>query len=216
MALQIIERSEGKSRKETTRTKAGQAIPSPLILARTEKEKKEISELRRETYKTWYPDIKNFDTDPYDKSAHIIFSRDEELKVNSTARLVMDGMFGLPEDAYFPPEVMEYRKQGLRLMELGRFIIKGGDKRLLKKYYQAFYALANAEKVGVILMAMKQKDIAFHQHLIGIKVLSADMNLTYGGKHKLACVSWEITNTKARFFKWTGLNNTNKIDEEMV
>jgi len=178
-------------------------LPHPIQVVTNQSELNEVRELRALEYKTHYPSI-NVHNDIYDASAIIYYSRNQHGHVNSTARLVIDGASGLPEDKFFPPRVTEYRYQDKYLMELGRFIIRDSSPPLLKAYYKAFYDTALAHMVDVILMAMKPKDVSFHQRLIGAELLSSDINVTYGGAYSLTCVAWEISKTKPRFFDWIG------------
>ena len=180
-------------------------LDEPLKLVRTEEELYGVNELCRATYKTLYPDISEFHNNPFDKQAHILFTKDPSGKYTSMARLVIDSSLGLPEDPYFPIDIQKYREQGIKLMEFGRFIILDGNPELLKEFYKAVYLIAKAEGVGAIIMAMRAHHVGFHHHKIGAFLLSPDMNLTYGGKHSLACVSWELSATKDRFFDWVGL-----------
>lgn len=160
----------------------------------------EIRQLRKDKYKGIYPDM-DLDNDLLDQSAIVVYTRNEQGEVNSTARFALDGPTGLPEDEF----LADYRQRKKRLLEFGRFIISGGGNFLLKAYYRTAYAIATNLHCDAIVMAMKPKDISFHQRLIGVNVISRDMGITYGGPFSLACVVWEITNTKAIFFNWIGV-----------
>lgn len=175
----------------------------PLQIVSTAAQLHEVRELRAARYRSIYPSI-DVHADPYDETAVILFSRDGQGLVNGSARLVMDRELGLPEDAYFPPKVTEYRQSGLALMELGRFVIRGGGASLLKTYYRGFYEVATALGVDVILMAMKPKDVALHRHLMGAELLAENMGVSYGGPYSLACVAWNLARTHTRFFDWIG------------
>ena len=163
----------------------------------------EVRQLREDAYRAIYPSI-NVYRDSYDHSAIIFYSRDQDGKMQSTARLVVDGLHGLPEDPYFPQQVTEYRRQGKRLMEFGRFVIQQGNVRLLKSYYRTFYETAKQQQTDIILIALKPKDINFHQRVTGATLLSPDIGVSYGGRTPLACVAWNIERTCPRFFRWAG------------
>ena len=178
-------------------------LTPPLQIVSTDAQLHEVRELRAARYRSIYPSI-DVHADPFDKTALILFSRDAQGGVNGSARLAMDRELGLPEDAYFPSEVKEYRQSGLSLMELGRFVIRDGDTDLLKIYYRGFYEVATALGVDVILMAMKPKDVSLHRRLMGAELLAGDMSLTYGGPYSLACMAWHLTRTDSRFFAWIG------------
>lgn len=179
------------------------SLPSPLRMVTDHEELYEVRELRAAEYKAVYPSI-DVHADDFDDAAIVFYTRDGQGQVNSTARLVIDGPLGLPEDRFFPPEVAEYRREGKRLEELGRFIIRDGNRSLLKTYYQTFYLVSEALKVDVVLMAMKPKDVALHQRVMGARLLSPNIGVSYGGPYSLACVAWEIAQTKPRFFDWVG------------
>jgi len=173
-----------KTKKALTHLEVEEQLTPPLRVVKTSKELYGARELWRKTYEEMYPSISGFHQDPFDQQAHILFTKNAYQEVKSTARLVVDSPIGLPEDKYFPPEVEMYREMGHKLMEFGRFIIQNGTRDLLKAYYRSVFEVAVAEEVDVIVMAMKQKDVAFHRNLIGEYLLSPDMNLSYGGPHK--------------------------------
>ena len=178
--------------------------PKPIKLANSPQELSRVWDFRKHQYKTFFKDIDTFEDDPYDEDALIFYTEDSQNNIVSTGRLTFDGFTGLPQDPVFPAEVDEYRQQSLRLVELGRFIILEKNLALLKAYYEAFYTISVAYNVHTIMMAMRQKDISFHQHMMGAKVLSDNIGVTFGSKHTFACVAWELKNTKPRFFKWLG------------
>ena len=181
-------------------------LPTPIQVVQTAKEEQEVYELWVGAYKKLYPDYEVCRDDPQNTQAHILYARDEKGKVASSARLTIDSPLGMPSDEYYPPEVAMYREQGNKLMEYGRFVSNGGNLALLKTYYKAVYQVAKAENIDIIIMTMKQKDVAFHSNLIGAYLLLSDMGIQLGGQYKMSCVAWEIKHTKSRFFRWTGLN----------
>lgn len=186
--------------------KIAKQLPKPIKIIQTSKELHEVYTLWQKTYRSIYPDFKLSRDDPYNHQAYILYTRNEKGIMNSSARLAIDSpSLGLPEDNYFPLQVNNYRKHEYKLIEFGRFIIQDGNVALLKTYYKSIFHIAKEEKVDIILMAMKQKDVAFHRNLIGANLLSQDIHLPHGGKDKMSCVSWEIKKTKARFFRWVGL-----------
>jgi len=162
------------------------------------KSMEEIKRFRKSRYKDIYPDM-DLDNDVLDDSALTLYTKDENGQVNSTARLSVDGPYGLPQDQY----LTEYRDKGARLMELGRFIINEGNLGLLKEYYRAFFSIARNLQRDVIVMSMQPHHIGFHKKLIGVRVIAEDTE-TYGGPYSLACVVWEIKATSRKFFTWIG------------
>lgn len=195
-----------KTKKILTHLEVEEQLTPPLRVVKNSKELYGVRELWRTTYEDIYPGVSGFHQDPFDQQAHILFTKNAYQEVKSTARLVVDNPIGLPEDKYFPPEANMYREMGYKLMEFGRFVIHEGTRDLLKAYYRSVFEVAVAEEVDVIMMAMKQKDVAFHRNLIGAYLLSPDMHVPYAKPYKLACMAWEINNTKERFFRWTGMS----------
>lgn len=161
----------------------------------------EIKHFRACIYQHIYPSINIFQ-DSYDNTAIVFFKKNADGNICSTARMVLDSSQGLPSDIYFPHKVRQWRQQGKKLVELGRFIIQNQDKNHLKLYYKTFYISAKMISVDYILMAMKTKDIRFHQRIINAEVLNPDIGVSFGGKHRLSCMAWNITKTPPRFFRW--------------
>lgn len=181
-------------------------LDEPLqILVQNDKNMKEVCQLWQQEYKTIYPKYKINHNDPLNKQSHILYSRNKDQHIVSTARLTLDSPLGLPDDDVYPREINLYRERGLKLMEFGRFISQGGNLQLIKNYYKSVYLIALAEKVDVIAMTIKDKDIALHRNLMGAYLLSSNMNTDNGSQYKMACMSWEVNKTKARFFNWTRL-----------
>ena len=162
------------------------------------KTREEVKRFRKKHYKEIYPDM-DLDNDVLDDSALTLYTRDKIGRVSSTARLSVDGSYGLPQDRY----LTEYRERGVRLMELGRFIINEGNLGLLKDYYRAFFSIAQNLQSDVIVMSMQPHHISFHQKLMGVHVI-AENTETYGGPYSLACVVWELNATSRKFFTWIG------------
>lgn len=179
-------------------------LPSPLKQVSSSNQLSRVWNYRKNEYNKLYKEIDGFKDDPYDKNASIIYTEDARNNITSTGRLTFDGNSGLPEDSVFPASVNDYREQGLKLVELGRFIISNSNLTLLKAYYEAFYKISTRNNIHAILMIMRQKDVAFHKHLMGAKILSNDVGISFGSDHSFACVAWEIEKTKPKFFKWIG------------
>jgi hypothetical protein len=159
---------------------------------------REIRLLRKCEYKKIYPKM-DLDNDSLDNSAIILYTRNKKGQITSTARLAF-GPDGFCEEEY----LREYRKQGKRLMEFGRFVIKKGNGPLLRAYYSSILTLASNLRYDAIVMAMQPRHIEFHRRVVGVKVVEPDMGITFGGPCRLACVVWEIEATKPIFFKWLG------------
>ena len=174
-----------------------QTAPVALQLAVSGTELDEIIKLRKSSYASVYPSM-DLDNDVLDEQAIILFTRNGAGGIDSTARLSLEGRHPLPEHEY----LAEYHEKGRKLMEWGRFVIENHERRLLKAYYRAVYTLGMHLWIDAVIMAMKPRNISMHQSLMGLRILAADTGVTYGGKHSLACVSWELSSTQPEFFKW--------------
>ena len=181
-------------------------LPPPLQVVQTKAEAQEVYTLWVQTYADIYPAFEVPLNDPQNQQAYILYTRNDTGQVVSSIRLTLDSPLGMPSEDYYPQEVHTLRALNYKLMEFGRMINLLGDLELLKRYHRVVYQIAQAENIDIIIMTLKQKDIAFYHNLMGAHLLLADMQIPHGGKHKVACVAWDIQQTKARFFKWVGLN----------
>lgn len=174
-------------------------LPKPLKLVTTQQEANAIYQLCKNSYQTVYPKHKVYRDDPYDMQAYICYAKGKDDEITSTARFTLDSPIGLPTEKFFPPEVDMYRQLGHKLMEVGRFSSSEKCINLVKAYYSAVYHVAKAENVDVIIIVVKDKDVAMHHNLLGAYLLSDDLNIDNGGKYKMSCVAWEVKHTKQRF-----------------
>jgi hypothetical protein len=183
-------------------------LPKPLQLVQTPADEQIVYELWVSTYKDIYPHFEVPLNDPQNRQAYILYTRDSTGKAVSSIRLTFDSPLGMPSEGFYPPEIDTLRELNYKLMEFGRMINLPGDLDLLKLYHRVVYQIAGAANIDLIIMTLKQKDVAFYRNLMGAHLLLADMQIPHGGKHKVACVAWDIKQTKARFFKWVGLNHS--------
>lgn len=160
--------------------------------------REEVKQFRKIHFRDIYPQM-DLNKDVLDDSALIFYTRAEDGKINSTARLTVDNPLGFPQEVY----LKDYRTLGTKMLELGRFIIKDRNKGLEKAYYRAFYKTARALQCSTIVMSMQPHHVAFHKRMVGLRVL-AEGTVSYGGPFSLACVVWELDKTTPRFFKWLG------------
>ena len=181
-------------------------LPKPMQVVQTPEEEQELYDLWDEAYKEVYPDYEVNRNDPHNTQAHILYTRDENGKVVSSIRLTLDSSLGIPSEEYYQGEANQLREHGYNLMELGRMVYIGHTLQQMKAYYQAMYEIAKAESIDIIMMSLKQKDVAFHRNLIGAYTLIFDIGMPTGSKHKMSTMAWEIKQTKPRFFKWTGIS----------
>ncbi|BCD99786.1 N-acyl amino acid synthase FeeM domain-containing protein [Marinagarivorans cellulosilyticus] len=160
--------------------------------------REEIKQFRKINLGGIYPHM-DLDNDVLDGSALTFYTRANNGEINSTARLTVDNPYGFPQEAY----LAEYRARGVRMMELGRFIIKERHQGLEKTYYRTFYNVARNLQCNAIVMSMQPHHVAFHKRMVGLRVL-AENTVSYGGPFSLACVVWELDATTPKFFKWLG------------
>lgn len=177
-------------------------LPVPLRIARSEEEVSKACQFRKHEYGKIYPAVNVVTNDPFNEQAYVLYSCDTAGIIKSTASFIVDSHLGLPEDKLFPPQVDSYRRSKKRLMEIGRFVIRD-QQNLVRSYYKAAYEVAVRRGIDIILMVIRQKDIRFHQKLIGTEVLSEDIGENFGSSHSFSCLSWDIATTKPAFFKWT-------------
>jgi len=180
-------------------------LPQPLKIVTTKQEACAIYQLCKASYSDVYPTHKVYRDDPYDRQAYVCYAKGKDNKITSTARFTLDSSIGLPTEKHLPPEVDMYRQLGKKLMEIGRFANADKNINLIKEYYIAVYQVAKIENIDVIIIVLKDKDVAMHHNLLGAYLLSNDLNIDNGGKYKMTCVAWEVKHTKQRFFRWSGL-----------
>ena len=177
-------------------------LPEPLKLARSTRQLKHIATLRQTCYSKRYPAIKDFSTDPYDRKSVVIFTENSKGIKLSTARIVFDSEFGLPEDNVFGVVADGYRQRQLSIAELGRFVILNPDISLLRAYYRAFFEIALLSDTDIMLIVMRLKDRSFHERLLGAEPLGITAKHGFGSNHTFIAMRWVIARTPRRFFKW--------------
>ena len=177
-------------------------LAAPLQVAQSQHEIIRACQFRKQEYQKTYPKVAVKENDPFNEKAFVLYSCDDLGNVNSTASLVLDSELGLPEDSLFPTQVSQYRHQGKRLMEIGRFVIEDGQK-LLKAYYRTVYEVAINQGIDIILMVIRQKDIGFHQKIIGAHTLVEDIGENFGSQHTFSCMEWQVNKTYKRFLQWS-------------
>ncbi len=182
-------------------------ISRELKVAKTVRELKKIWAFRAREYGKVLPHISGFDNDPFDDDAAVLFSENAIGEITSTGRLAFDGSLGLPEERLVSDLIYEHRQAGLKLAEYGRVIINDDAKDgLIKQYFKAAYVIAANNGVDSIIVVSKRKDVSFYQGMIGVKLLSNNVNETFGGKDPYACIEWKIASTRSRFFRWCSLS----------
>lgn len=177
-------------------------LTAPLQVAHSQHEIIRACHFRKQEYQKTYPSVTVQENDPFHDKAYVLYSCDHQGNINSTASLVLDSDLGLPEDKLFPEKVNQYRRQGKKLMEIGRFVIEDGQN-LLKAYYRSVYEVAVHQGIDIILMVIRQKDIPFHRKIIGANTLIEDIGENFGSQHTFSCMEWEVNKTYQRFIEWS-------------
>lgn len=175
----------------------------PFSIANSKADRKRIHQFGQKEYHKFYPKLKQCFQGKYDKNACILYTETSQGELISTARIVFDGSQGLPNDKLIKKHLDWQRAQGKRLMEVGEFVITDSTQGLLERYYRAFYEIALNNDIDYMLILVKQKDVAFHQSMIGAKVLVESNGHTYGSGHYFSYLEWSIKDTKPAFFEWT-------------
>jgi len=162
----------------------------------------EIWSLRHETYRKMYPNVIVNKHDKYDKESCIIFTRNNEGKISSTARIAYNGQKGIPEQQLIPNIIKQYEEEGIIFAELGRFVINDDARGVLKNYFRAFYHCGLESEIDLYLMFVRQKWISFYQQFMDATIISDLEGVTFGSQSNYACMTWNLAKTKPDFFKW--------------
>ncbi len=174
-----------------------------IYLAQSDQQKAAVSAFTKVHYRRHFPELDVDSSPQYVSDTLVLYSLNSHGEVCATASLMADNSAGFDEEATFASEVSHYREQQLRTLQIGRFVISERcESTSLKAYFNAFYRLAKTLNFDVIVGLIKQKDVAFHQKLLGVKVLNPDTTIDYGGKHRFAVGSWQLETLKPRFFQW--------------
>ena len=188
-------------------------LPHGLQIATSKEQLRRIETFRETIFGALYPGMQNFQNDAHDATSLILFSENESGDINGTVRIVFDRKLGLPADEYARKQLDRLRNNHLRLAELSRFAIsaEARKKGLVKHYYQAVYSLCAANAIDAMIIIIQQKSVAFHKKRIGAKMLMEDIGYHYGRDDlQFSCMSWSIHKTRHAFFKWTGLDDTQR------
>lgn len=180
-------------------------LPKSLKCAQSDIEHAKVLAFRRKVYSQTYPSVEVAKNDPYYDQAYVVYSETEEGEVESTGTVIFDSEKGLPEDKYFYDAVAKYRKSGKKLVEIGRFVIEGRRVDLLQRYYKAIHDVAVANHVDIVLMVIRQKDVRFHQRMMGVDLLIHDIDEGFGSGYAFSCIAWDIAKTPRRFYNWVAL-----------
>lgn len=154
-------------------------------------------------YETFFPAIAASKEAHYINNCFVFYTEDELGNITSTASLLIDNATGFSEEQLFKADIKQYRQRGLKCLQIGRFVInKNNENTCAKDYFKLFYQFSKRLKYDVVVGMIKQKDMAFHQRLLGVKVLCDNTHIDFGGEHFFGTAAWELDHLKSRFFKW--------------
>jgi hypothetical protein len=179
-----------------------------IRIAKTKKDKKRIYHFGKKEYKKYYPAIKNsFQENKYASVSCRLYSENNTGNIISTARVLFDSPYGMPNDYITKDHINKRRNASKRLMEVGEFIIADQTQgiALLKDYYRAFYEVAVENAIDYMIIIVKTKDVSFHQRMIGTKTLVENTGESYGSQYDFSCLEWPIKTTKHKFIQWAGI-----------
>lgn len=182
-----------------------ESLNTNIKLASTSEEHGKVLAYIKARYQSCFPAIAIDCEQHYINNSFVFYCEDEQGNINSTASLMVDSASGFSEEPLFKQGIERYRAQGLSSLQIGRFIIceqKEAESAVLKDYFRLFYQFSKQLGFDVVVGLIKQKDIGFHQKLLGAKILCPDTQINYGGEHTFAVGAWELDNLKPRFFNW--------------
>lgn len=183
-----------------------QHIGSKIKMSTDSKTQHRIQQFINDNYKTHFPKIAQEQPSDYHQHSFVFYHEDNEGNVIGTASLLFDNVQGFNQEQTFKQQIQHYRREGARCLQIGRLIIShdnnSNDEVTLKDYFRLFYLFSKRMGFDVVVGLIKQKDIAFHQKLLGAKLLNPDTRIDFGGKHIFAVAAWELDLLKPRFFNW--------------
>lgn len=188
-----------------------QQLNDKFVLVESPAQKAKVAIFVQQRYEQYFPAIDTGSEDSYGDHSFVFYSEDEQGNIVATASLMVDNAAGFSEEQLFESQISHYRAQGLKALQIGRFIIDetgAGEADIsVKDYFRLFYTFSKQLGFDIIVGLIKQKDIAFHQKMLGAEILCPDSRINYGGKHTFAVASWHLDKLKPRFFKWAGCTN---------
>lgn len=181
-------------------------LPERLKLAVTRNEFLRVEQFKESNCKGERPGVKEFHHDGYDDLSYVTYGENDAGEVISTSRLLMDSVSGFPDDSRFPQVVLDMRKQGLKLAELGRLLVVEDNVSQFRSHYKSTFLLAKLAKVDVVLIVMKRKHISSHKKMMSVKVLANKMGFSWDQEQaELSLVAWNINAEQPKFYKWVKL-----------
>lgn len=184
-------------------------LPKEFNIATTAKEISDIIDFRKDFCSDDRPSVYKFHDDGFDNQGIVLYVKNAENKIISSARLLFDTSFGFPEEDIFPNSINDMRINGKTMMELGRLVILENRKTWLRKYYKVVYDIAIKLNVDYILMIMKKRNYNSHKNVMNLINLSNDMGNSWDEEQAELCLTaWDILGDQPEFFKW--MNRENK------
>jgi hypothetical protein len=164
----------------------------------------QVWQLRRSAYKNRYTEITDFENDQYDLNAVVFYHLKLSGQVDGTLRCVLDSPTGLPDESLFVPHSNDFRSKGLTIAEAGRTAVstKTRNVQVIKSLYSALYTAVTQLKIDVVLMAVPQNKVRFHQKIWNTEILCFNTGYTFGSNEEFATLAWHISQTRPHFFHW--------------
>ena len=190
-------------------------LGTPIKIAQSQSDVDRVVQFIKDDYKTSFPSLKPAQSSDYIDNSFNFYTEDDQGEIDSTISLVVDSEQGFPEEHLLREDIQYYRDEGLRIFQLGRFVVSGKDhgaKRAMR-LLQVLYLLPKLVGGNVVLGMVRTKDIVLHEKRFGAKVLNRNTGETYGSEHEFATVAWLLNQLKPAFFQKTGCPQINPADK---
>lgn len=181
------------------------SINSAIKLATSNDSKARLRHFIRKEYPNHLPELADVERDLFFEKSFNFYTEDSKGNVTSTVSLVMDNPNGLPEEELFSTDIASYRNNGMKCIQIGRFINTEQDEnKTLKEYFRLFYLFSRQLGFDILLGLVKQKDMAFHRRKTSGKILNQDTGISFGSGHIFGTALWDLNDLDDNFFRWVG------------
>ena len=182
-----------------------ETLKTDIRLANSDESHARVQAFIGARYQDYFPEIMPDESNHYQANSFVFYHQDARGDIQGCASLMVDSDEGFSEEALFSSEINHYRSQGLKCLQIGRLVIETGQSPCqvgLKDYFRLFYQFSTQLGYDVIIGLVKQKDLGFHQKLLGATVLCPDTRIDYGSGHVFAVAAWQLNALKPKFFEW--------------
>ncbi len=168
------------------------------------RELRQVWQLRRSVYQNLYTEITEFENDPHDPLSVIFYHAQPNGKIDGTLRCALDAPKGLPDEALFVPQAEGFRSKGFTLAEAGRTAVlsKTPNTQVIQSLYSALHTAVTQLKIDIVLMAVPQSKVRFHQKIWDTEILNVNTGCTFGSAETFATLAWHVARTRPHFFHW--------------